>query len=177
MTRSRYRIANARYPHFLTATVNHWLPIFTRPETVEIVLESWRFLRREAGFTLHGYVILENHLHFVARSDDLGRDVQRFKSYTARRILDHLEAQKSTRLLELLARLKRPYKTESAYQLWEEGNHPQIIETEAVLRQKLDYIHRNPVKRGYVDRPEHWRYSSARNYAGQEGLIEVDKAW
>jgi hypothetical protein len=46
-----------------------------------------------------------------------------------------------------------------------------------VLRQKLDYIHQNPVKRGYVDSPEHWRYSSARNYAGQVGLIEVFTAW
>jgi hypothetical protein len=57
--------------------------------------------------------------------------------------------------------------------VWEEGNHPQIIETEAVLRQKVEYIHNNPVKRGYVDLPEHWRYSSARNYLGQEGLIDV----
>lgn len=41
------------------------------------------------------------------------------------------------------------------------------------MRQKLDYIHRNPVEHGYVDLPEHWRYSSARNYAGLEGVIEV----
>ncbi|MGH8554076.1 MAG: hypothetical protein ACREUD_00610 [Gammaproteobacteria bacterium] len=46
-----------------------------------------------------------------------------------------------------------------------------------MMRQKLDDIHQNPVKRGYVDQPEHWRYSSARNYAGQEGLIEVERVW
>jgi len=63
------------------------------------------------------------------------------------------------------------------YQVWEEGNHPQIIESEVVMRQKLDYTHHNPVKRGYVDQPEHWRYSSARNYAGQDGLIEVIRSW
>ena len=45
------------------------------------------------------------------------------------------------------------------------------------MRQKLDYIHYNPVKRGYVDVPEHWRYSSARDYLGQPGLIEIDKGW
>ena len=32
------------------------------------------------------------------------------------------------------------------------------------MRQKLDYIHQNPIRRGYVDKPEDWRYSSARNY-------------
>ena len=41
----------------------------------------------------------------------------------------------------------------------------------------MDYIHHNPVKRGYVGPPEHWRYSSARYYAGQEGLIEVMRTW
>jgi hypothetical protein len=44
-----------------------------------------------------------------------------------------------------------------------------------MLRQKLEYIHANPVRRGYVDRAEEWRYSSARNYAGEAGLIEIDR--
>jgi putative transposase len=177
MPRSRYRILNKSSPHFLTATVNYWQPLFTRTETVEIVLESWRFLQREAGFEIYGYVILENHLHLIASSPDLSRDMQRFKSYTAMRIIDYLEQTQATRVLELLALFKRAHKTESQYQVWEEGSHPQLIESESVMRQKLDYIHQNPVKRGYVDLPEHWRYSSARNYSGQEGLIEVVRAW
>jgi putative transposase len=45
-----------------------------------------------------------------------------------------------------------------------------------MMRQKIEYIHHNPIKRGYVDVVEHWRYSSARNYVGAEGLIEVCKA-
>jgi len=47
------------------------------------------------------------------------------------------------------------------------------VNSEAVMRQKLDYIHHNPIKRGYVDLAEHWRYSSARNYAGMPGLIDI----
>jgi hypothetical protein len=46
-----------------------------------------------------------------------------------------------------------------------------------MMRQKIDYIHYNPVKRGFVDEPEHWRYSSARNYAGLPGLIDVATDW
>ena len=176
MPRSRYRILG-RSPQFLTATINHRLPIFTRPETVNIVLESWRFLQREAGFKLYGYFILENHLHLIAASEDLSRDMQRFKSYTAKEIIAFLEQRQSAKILEMLALFKRSHKTESTYQVWEEGNHPQIIETESVMRQKMEYIHQNPVKRGYVDQPEHWRYSSARNYVGLEGLIEVTRVW
>ncbi|AMK78677.1 MULTISPECIES: REP-associated tyrosine transposase [Methylomonas] len=177
MTRSRYRVLQNPSPHFLTATINQWLPLFTRPATVNIVLDSWRFLQHESGFQLYGYVILENHLHLIAASPDLSRDMQRFKAYTAKQIIAYLQQSGSEQVLELLALLKRPHKTESEYQVWEEGSHPQLIESEAAMRQKLDYIHLNPVKRGYVDLPEHWRYSSARNYAGLEGLIEVVRDW
>lgn len=177
MPRSRYRILNKAYPHFMTATVNRWQPLFTRTEAVNIVLDSWRFLQREAEFQIYGYVILENHLHLIAASTDLSRDMQRFKSYSAKQIIAYLEQHQAANMLELLALFKRAHKTESTYQVWEEGNHPQLIESEEVMRQKLDYIHQNPVKRGYVDLPEHWRYSSARNYAGQEGLIEIVRAW
>ena len=103
--------------------------------------------------------------------------MQRFKSYTAKQILDHLKASRATHLLHLFALFKRQHKRASTYQLWEEGSHPQLVESETVMRQKLDYIHQNPVKRGYVDLPEDWRYSSARNYAGQVGLIDVVRAW
>lgn len=177
MPRSRYRVLQPDHPHFLTATANHWLPLFAKPEAVAVVLDCWRYLQREAGLRIFGYVILENHLHCIAQSDDLARDIQRFKSYTAREIVALLERKMDARLLKLLALLKRPHKTESTYQIWEEGNHPQLVESAAVMRQKLEYIHQNPVKRGYVDRPEHWRYSSARDYAGMEGLIEVVRTW
>ena len=50
-----------------------------------------------------------------------------------------------------------------------------LLEPGDALGRVCHYIHLNPVKRGYVDRAEHWRYSSARNYAGAEGLIEVDR--
>lgn len=177
MPRSRYRFVGTDAPYFMTMTVNSWLPVFTRPETVEIFLDSWRYLRQHHELRLHGYVVLENHLHLIAGSPQIATDVQRFKSYTARRIIDHLESARARRLLDLLARFKRAYKTQSEYQFWEEGSHPQRIESEGVMRQKLEYIHYNPVKRGFVDLPEHWRWSSARDYAGQVGLIEVDRDW
>jgi putative transposase len=111
MPRSRYRVRQESCPHFLTATVNHWLPLFARPETVNIVLDLWRFLQREAGLVIHGFVLLENHLHLVAKSENLSGDIQRFKSFTAREIIAYLESQDSSRLLELLALFKLSVRT------------------------------------------------------------------
>ena len=177
MSRTRYRFRDAAYPHFVTCSIVGWLPIFTRPACVGILFDSLRFLRRERGLSLLGYVVMENHLHFVARSDNLSRDVGDFKSFTARRIISRLRDVGDSHLLGQLRSLKLNHKTESTHQFWQEGSHPQQIESEAMLRQKLTYIHDNPVRRGYVDDPCHWRYSSARNYARMAALIEIDNDW
>lgn len=175
MGRSRYVITEPDKPHFLTCTVMEWLPIFTRPPTVQIILESWRYLREHEGLRLYGYVILENHLHFVAQAERLDLCSSRFKSYTAKRIIEYLAEQRVDFLLNRLRFSKRAHKADREYQFWQEGSHAELLWNDAMMREKLEYIHANPVKRGYVDKPEHWRYSSARNYTGEAGLIPVDR--
>ena len=174
MARSRYVITEPEKPHFLTCTVVEWLPIFTRPDSVQILLDSWSYLRAHEGLRLHGWVILENHLHFVAQAPRLDRCLSSFKSFTAARIIELLERRRAERLLNRLRRTKRAHKRDREYQLWQEGSHAEMVFSEEVMRQKLEYIHANPVRRGYVDRAEQWRYSSARSYLGEEGLIGID---
>jgi REP element-mobilizing transposase RayT len=177
MTRSRYKIFETEYPHFLTCTVVGWLPIFTRQETVQILFDSWRYLQQHNRLQIYGYVILENHLHLIASSEELSKEIGDFKSYTARRIIDHLEERNVTMLLDQLRRHKARHKADRIFQVWQEGCHPQQVTNGDIMRQKLEYIHRNPVARGYVDEPTHWRYSSARNYAGLPGLLPVVTDW
>src|SRR5436190_6094985 len=71
MTRTRYRIFETEYAYFLTCTIVGWVPLFTRPEGVDILFDSWRFLQKNRHFLLYGYVVLENHLHLVASAPDL----------------------------------------------------------------------------------------------------------
>ncbi|TVR02145.1 MAG: transposase [Desulfovibrionales bacterium] len=174
MARSRYVIQEPDKPHFLTCTVVEWLPVFTRPDAVQIILDSWTYQRLHDGLQIYGYVILENHLHFVAQAPRLDKCLGSFKSYTAARLIELLETSKAERLLIRMRFAKQAHKRDREYQFWQEGSHAEMVYSEDMMRQKLEYIHFNPVKRGYVDLPEHWRYSSARNYLGQEGLIKID---
>ena len=80
-------------------------------------------------------------------------------------------------LLQELKYHKLRHKADQTYQLWQEGSHPKMIDTDAMMQQKSDYVHANPVRRGFIDDPVHWRYSSARNYAGEPGLIDVCVDW
>jgi putative transposase len=173
MGRSHYRVLGAQ-PHFITCSTVQWMPIFSKPELVAILLDSLRFLQTQQRLTLYGYVIMENHLHLIAAAEDLAKQMSNFKSFTARSMIDWLRSyQPKSYWLQQLAAAKQCHKTGQRYQLWQEGCHPQMIVSEAMLRQKLDYIHNNPIKRGYVDDPAHWRYSSYRNYLGLPGLLEV----
>ena len=176
MGRSRYKIIDPTLPHFVTCTVLHWIPVFTRPEAVAIILDSLRFLMKES-LKVYAYVILENHLHLVVQSDDLSRDIARFKSYTSKQLLAYLSDNNVRQILEQLAFYKKAHKNDRAYQFWQEGVHPEWIQNDEMMRQKIEYIHQNPVKRGYVDEEKNWRYSSARNYAGELGLLEVTRQW
>ena len=75
------------------------------------------------------------------------------------------------------AHYKLRHKIDQDHQLWQEGSHPQAIADDEMMLQKLEYMHNNPVRRGFVDEATDWRYSSARNYAGKPGLIEVVTDW
>ena len=163
MGRSRYKITDNTAPHFVTFTVLHWIPIFTNPATVNIIFNSLKFLQKE-GLKINAFVILENHMHFILQSDNLSKDIQRLKSFTAKKIINFLQQKNIKTILEQLAFYKKSHKNQTHYQLWQEGCHPEIISTVGMMRQKIQYIHDNPVKRGYVDFSEHWRYSSYRNY-------------
>jgi REP element-mobilizing transposase RayT len=177
MGRSRYKIYEPTHPHFVTCTILHWLPLFTRQESVAIIIDSIKFLQNKDNLKLYAYVILENHLHMLLSSDDLHKSMQSFKQYTAKQLLELLKKENATTLLDQLAFYKKAHHKEKSYQVWEEGCQPKLIQGEAMMKIKIDYIHQNPVKRGYVDEAKYWRYSSARDYDGISGLIEIERFW
>lgn len=172
--RCRYKVAELEAPHFITCTIVGWLPVFTRQRYLDIITSSLIFCRQQKGLRLQGYVILDNHLHLMVCADNLSQVVRDFKRHTAKEILAAARQDDKIWLLKQFEFFKREHKGESQHQVWQEGVHPQAITTEDMLRQKLEYIHYNPVKLGLVDHPEDWRYSSARNYSGQDGLLEID---
>jgi putative transposase len=60
------------------------------------------------------------------------------------------------------------------FQFWLQDNHPVELSSNEMMQQRLDYIHRNPVKAGFVDDPSHWLHSSARDYSGfDKGRIDL----
>lgn len=109
MGRSRYKITNPQAPHFITLTVLHWIPVFTRSATVDILLDSLRYLMAE-DLTVYAYVILENHCHLILQSPSLDRDIARFKSFTAKQLIRWLDENHLKQVLDRLAFYKKAHK-------------------------------------------------------------------
>lgn len=172
--RSRYKIVELNSPHFITCTIVEWLPVFTRAKYLDIITASLTFCRHHKGLRLHAFVILDNHLHLLVCGENLSPVIRDFKRHTAREILAAARQENKLWLLRQFEFCKPEHKGDSQDQVWQEGVHPQGILTETMLRQKIDYIHYNPVKLGLVDRPEDWRYASARNYLGRDDVLEID---
>lgn len=126
---------------------------------------------------IFSYVLMENHIHLIASAEDLSKEMGDFKSFTARRIIDHCTDHEMNGLLKNFHHLRKTHKHDRDYQVWQEGSHPLQITSDEMMRQKTEYIHSNPLRRGYIDKPSDWRYSSARDYEGTPGIVPVITKW
>jgi REP element-mobilizing transposase RayT len=173
MGRSRYKFYEPTAPYFITCTTVNWLALFNDPLIVDILFESLNFLQQRKRLRVWAYVVMDNHVHLIISSPHPGKEIGDFKSYTARAIIDHLKAKRALALLRMLSFYKLKHRRDRNYQIWQEGSHPEMIIYEDMLTQKVEYIHNNPVEKRFVEFPEHWLYSSARNFTGLSAFLEI----
>jgi REP element-mobilizing transposase RayT len=162
--RSRYRVHERDQAHFITSTIVGWLPVFTTAARCDILVNSLEYCRAHKALNIYAWVILDSHFHAIVAAPDLPRVLADLKRHTARRLLEQLETERCEFLLHQFRRLRTAHKSESEHQVWQEGFHPQAMVSDEIMLQKLEYLHSNPVKRGLVASPEHWRYSSAHEW-------------
>jgi REP element-mobilizing transposase RayT len=125
---------------------------------------------------------MTSHIHLIVRSEtphQLGETIKNLKGYTARvfhsMLTDENNKYESRKrwLLWLMKQSGNYTSNTKGFQFWQQHNQPIALWSDEVFDQKMDYIHLNPVKSGFVSQPEEWLYSSARDYAGLKGFIEL----
>jgi putative transposase len=157
-----------------------WIDIFTRKEYKLEIVDSLNYCVAHKGLEVYAWCLMSNHLHMLCRAkepvflSDIMRD---FKSYVAKKILLSLETEsidsRSKWILnqyEFRGNISKRIKT---YRFWADGFHAIGIESAKFFEQKLHYIHQNPVRALIVEEEHHYLFSSARDYAGIKGLVEV----
>ena len=177
---NQYKIKNEEGIYFLTLTVVGWIDIFTRHKFRDTIIESLKFCQKKKGLKVYGFVIMSNHLHLIVQaegSQTLSEVIRDFKAFTAGSILKDLPDSSESRwkwLMYLFGYFAKKNKRTSEHQFWQADNHPIEVYSTKVIRQKLNYIHQNPVRAKWVHYAQHYIYSSASNYYEDgHGVLDV----
>ena len=165
---------------YITTVVQGRLPIFVHPAYIIPLFDSLIYYRSSHNFKLLGYVCMPDHLHLLIwpqQAVDLDAILRDFKGFTAKRIVRQVEAEKNHELLAKFATAGEESRR-GEHKVWQASFWEQDVYSAKYLRDRLVYLHRNPVRAGLVNKPEDYPYSSYRTYlTGEEWLIEVDREW
>ncbi len=143
--------------HFLTFSCYHRLPYLNDDRSRVTFLETLEQLRKKHEFYLFGYVLMPEHVHLLLTEP---------KKQPTSTTISVLKGETSKRLKS------------SRTQFWQVRYYDFNVLTHAKRIEKLRYIHRNPVERGLVEKPQDWPWSSYRHYiTGEPGIVEIESHW
>src|ERR1700676_4219625 len=144
--------------HYITFSCYRRRPNLKSDEACATFVGALERIRRDYGLCIYGYVVMPEHVHLLLNEPERNTFAQAIKSLkqgVARRLA--LRAEDS---------------------FWQARYYDFNVWSERKFVEKLRYIHRNPVKRGLVERPEEWLWSSFRHYAsGEVGAVEIESQW
>jgi putative transposase len=177
---TKYKFKNESKLYFVTLTIVHWIDLFIRNEYKNELIKSWEYCKVNKGLEVYGFCIMTSHVHMIIGShqeklQDIMRDMKSFTSSRLRKtIQEHPEESRREWLIQMMESAGLSNNNNRDWQLWQQNNHPIELYNRKIASQKLNYIHYNPIAAGFVDKEEEWLYSSARNYIGLKGIMEVD---
>ncbi|NVO19526.1 MAG: transposase [Bacteroidetes bacterium] len=172
----KYKASEPDSPYFITFTIVEWIHLFDIEEFASIIVESLKYCISYKSLSIYGYCIMPSHVHLIVQShvNPLGNVIRDLKKYTSTQITDVVKREErygpQLRIMQYEAsKIKR----NKFFKVWQDGFHPILLFNNKIFIQKLNYIHKNPVKAGLVRVPEEYYYSSVRNYAGLEAPLEI----
>ena len=122
---------------------------------------------------------MHSHLHLLCRAEEgykLADIIRDFKKYTSKKIVATIKEEPESRREWMLLYFKeacKHLKRNQKYKVWQDGYHAEVVYSNDFIKQKLLYIHNNPVKDKIVEFPEDYIFSSVRNYADLDYVIDI----
>lgn len=178
MTLKHISLDNAVY--YITTVTYRRMPIFVTPSFVIPLIDSLNYYRYKCDFRLLGYVIMPDHMHLLIwpqGQTSVGEIMRDLKKYTSVRIIRQAEVEAREDWLQAFSEAGAAT-GRSDRKVWQDDYWDTLVYSPRVMREKLNYIHRNPVRAGLVETPEAYAYSSYRNYVNDdEALMVVDREW
>ncbi|QQL51000.1 REP-associated tyrosine transposase [Mucilaginibacter ginkgonis] len=172
-----YKFLDPEGLYFVSFATVFWVDVFVRRLYFDCLVDDLNYCVKEKGMEIYAWCIMPSHVHLVFRSVKVKPDemIGGFKSVTARKLIaliaGNIQESRREWLLKSFAKAGAANPNNSKNQFWQQHNKPIELWSAAVIEQKIDYIHNNPVEAGFVDNANEYLYSSARDYCGIPGLV------
>ena len=161
-----FQISRTTPACYFTAVAHHRLPIFRTDSLKQIVCNAFNEARNNHELLIFAYVIMPDHTHTLVYSERKIEDALRLMNgISARRVIQYLKENNFDSSLFKLRTTTR--ERNHKHSVWQHHSDSLEIFGEDTFRQKVDYIHMNPVRAGLVTSPLDYRFSSARQWAGK----------
>ncbi len=177
----KYKFGDNDKIYFVSFAITNWIDLFIRNEYREEILNSIKHCQANKDLELYGWCIMTSHVHLIigTKGNPLQNIMRDLKRHTAevlhKSIQNNYSESRREWMVLMMERAAKKNTNEAKFQLWQPESHPiQLINTK-MAHQKLDYINYNPVEAGFVTKAEEWKYSSAIDYYGGKGLLEIIK--
>ena len=178
----KYKFNDKEGVYFVTSTVVDWIDVFTRNIYRDILLNSFRFCQLNQGLQVHAWMLMPNHFHLICsfiNNNNPGMVIKNIKSFTAIKLIDAIiNNKKESRkkwMLDVFEKNGEAKKCNHRFQFWEHENHPVLLSNKYMFDQRLNYLHQNPVRAGFVREPHEWLYGSGIDYytSDRKGLLDL----
>ncbi len=175
----RYKIFDQNAVYFMTLTIVDWIEVFTSKEQKHMIVNALKYCQKEKGLEIYGWCLMPSHLHLICSvSSEIGmssflRDFKKFTSKEIVKLVNKMPESQREWTLKQFEKACKYLKRDQKYKVWQDSNQAKIILSANFFYQKLKYIHDNPVEEMLVTNPEDYMFSSARNYADLNYLLEV----
>jgi len=167
----RYRFHADGAVFFVTFSVVDWLPVFVSERACRILVDSLNYCHHQKGLRINAYVLMPTHFHGILfhatfRADALQTVLTDLHKFTGRELSDLCVREMPACFTEVL---RKSAGQDRERRFWQPTRHPELLCSERFWRQKLDYLHDNPCRKGLVLRADSWRFSSASYWLSDGG--------
>ena len=169
MTKGLVRYYGTGQLHFITGSCYRRQPLLHTARRRDLFLRIFEHTRRKYRFVVHGYVIIPEHFHLLITEPEAG------DPSVVMKVLKQRFSRQVKKLRKPTAPAQIALWDYAPEPVWQRRFYDFNVWSERKRIEKLRYMHRNPVKRGLVEQPEQWRWSSFRGYCyGERGLVRVN---
>ncbi|MET0394545.1 MAG: hypothetical protein ABW019_15475 [Chitinophagaceae bacterium] len=171
----------ARETRFITLQTVDWVDLFIRPVYKQMIVHSLNHFIESKGLVVYAWCLMTHHLHLLAKSDNNNciADLENeYRAFTTTKLLEAIDTEPAVRKEWMLSRFKNYslFGFGKKLQVWEGSNSSAFVSMkQPELIGHIGYIHQNPLRDKIVDAPAEYLYSSARDYSGSRGLVQVTK--